>query len=334
MSQTRELSKEVSIKFSVFMLVFILIVVLFHSDFRYYYPMIEDLTVVSTSYFFCVSAFFFYRGLNSENINMRLKKRGATLLLPYFLWNVIYVILYFRKSHLSLHNLIIGFTVSPPCLPSWYILTLFIFFVPAPLIMRFLRRSYSTILLVMCGIVISYLGYIKLQEELATVPFVGVYLIRMAEYFTPYLLGAIIGTYFEKKIYVNWKNGIVGIVCSCIILIMLSTNISTELRWLLWILLPLTLWQSVPEKVFRYFKFLCWLTEPAFMINMVHCYLLYVWQGITLTTGITGKYLDLLNILLTLASAYVLYYSLKWFMPNILKILTGNRINNSNAKSG
>ena len=105
------LSKEISKKLSLFMLGFIFIVVLFHSEFRYVYPFIEDLTAISTSYFFCISAFFFYRGLHSENTLARLKKRCITLLLPYILWNLIYIVLYLRIYKFSFEHIIRSITI-------------------------------------------------------------------------------------------------------------------------------------------------------------------------------------------------------------------------------
>ena len=327
MMNSNAMSKEISRKFSFFMLGFILIVVLFHSDFRYYYPFIEQLTAVSTSYFFCVSAFFFYKGLSNENIATRLKKRCSTLLLPYLIWNLIYMLLFWDINNLSFFNVMKGFTVSPRCTPSWYLLTLFLFLIPAPLIKRAFCKVYSTIILLSLGIVISYLGYIRFQQELAVIPVVGGYLIRMAEYLTPYLIGGIIGTWFHQKIYVSWKKCMVGIISSCAIIILLLSNIPTEMRWLLWVILPLTLWESIPEKIFSYIGFLHFLTEAAFLINMMHCYFLFVWQSITRKNGlVAGKALSALNVIFTLLASYVLYYLLQLFMPKVLRILTGNRI--------
>lgn len=327
-SKEPSVSKEVSRKFSFFMLGFIMIVVLYHSNFRYYYPFIEQLTAVSTSYFFCTSAFFFYKGLSNENFLTCLKKRYKTLLFPYLLWNLIYLILGFGTNQFSLSNVLKGFTVNPYCIPSWYMLTLFIFMLLTPVIKHAFCNVYSTIIALSLGIAISYLGYIRFQIELAMVPIVGGYLIRMSEYITPYLIGGIIGTWFSQKIYVGWKKSIVGVIMSSfIIIILLLFNIPAEIRWLLWVILPLALWESIPEKLFEHIRFLHIFTEPTFLINMLHCYLLFVWQSVTAKNEfITGKYLSALNVILTLFASYFLYYLFKFFMPKILQILTGNRI--------
>lgn len=327
MKNQNVLSKEITNKLSFFRWGFILIVVLFHSDFRFFYPFIEDLTAVSTAYFFCASAFFFYRGLSNENIAERLRKRCFTLLLPYFLWNIIYIILYLKIYNFTFSSVLQGFTITPFCTPSWYLLTLFIFFIPAGLIKRALSKAYSTVILLIFGVIISYLGYIRFQQELATIPAVGGYLVRMAEYLTSYLIGGIMGTWFDKKIYVTWKECWIGAISSCTVIFLLKWDIPVEMRWLLWMIFPLILWKAVPETIFGNVRISCLFTEPFFWINMSHCYLLFAWGTITTKMGfVTGKYLVALNLILTLAVSYALYYLLKLFIPKVLQILTGNRI--------
>lgn len=319
-------SINISRKFSFFMFIFILIVVLFHSDFRYFYPFIEDLTAVSTSYFFMVSAFFFYRNLEHKDIPARLKKRCVTLILPYLLWNIIYMIFQRGNYDYSMKSIVEGFTVDPICTPSWYLLTLFIFFLPAPLIKRAYGKVGSTIVLILVGVAISYLGYIKFQAELFGVPFAGGYLIRMSEYITPYLIGGMLGTWFQGKISVDWKKCPVGVIASVVIVVLLFNNIPVTMRWLLWVLLPIALWEAVPEKIFKYTRFLQVVTEPSFVINMMHCYFLYFWETILMKmTTVTGKRFSLSVLVCAIVSSCIVYYLLKIFAPKVLKVLIGNR---------
>lgn len=254
MDNRSTLNEEVSRKFTYLSWGSILIVVLFHSDLRYFSSVINDLAVVSTSYFFCISAFFFYRGANGRTMAVRLKKRCITLLLPYFLWNSIYMILILLmngKDSFSLSNVIRGFTVTPLCIPSWYLLTLFIFLIPAPLIKRAFDKTYSTVVLLALSVLIAWLGYLRFPQELAAIPFVGEYLIRMTMYLFPHLIGAVTGVRFHEKIYVGRKNCILGITGSFALIFLLLCDIPGEIRWLSQILLMLSLWEAVPEKLFR-----------------------------------------------------------------------------------
>lgn len=327
MNKKETLTKDVSLKFSFYSFICIFIVVLFHSDFRYFYPIIEDLTPVSTSYFFCVSAFFFYRGLNNDNITLRLKRRCKTLLLPYLIWNLIYMIPYIIFYKVPFSSIVRGFTINPFCTPSWYLLTLFLFFLLAPFVKHVLASKYLTLALLNAIVITSYLGYVKFQQELALVPFVGGYLIRMAEYITPFLLGAIIGTYFSNQIYVTWKNGVIGILCSGAIIFLLFYPIPPAMRWFLWVILPITLWKSIPEKIFNISTFTQYLTAPSFIINMAHCYLLGLYKPLLAQTkAFTEKRLTALTVLCAIITAYALYYLLKKVLPKTLNALTGSRI--------
>jgi hypothetical protein len=66
----------------------------------------------------------------------------------------------------------------------------------------------------MIGGLISFLGYIYFQKELALIPVVGGYLIRMAGYVGPFLLGAVIGSRYDDKLHVNWKRSLVAILAA------------------------------------------------------------------------------------------------------------------------
>lgn len=322
---------EVSRKCSFFMFLFIMVVVLFHSNLRYYYSFIEDLTAVSTAYFFMVSAFFFYKDLNNKNFVERLKKRVVTLLVPYFLWNTIYMILYSKTYNFSISNIIERFTTNPICTPTWYLMTLFIFFLFAPFIKWAFNKLDTTLLLMAVMSVLSYFAYIKYQGKIALIPMVGGYLIRCAEYIIPYLLGGIIGSWFQDKIYVSGKRSLVGIISSLIIIAVLFFNIPSVVRWLLWMIFPVALWESIPEKIFRYTGFLKIFTDASFLINTMHCYFLHLWYGFLMKNSlITETKLSMLVIVLSVLSSYVVYYLLKIFTPHVLKLLTGNRIPNKN----
>lgn len=326
MNDSKTLSNEISRKISFFMLGFIGVIVLFHSDFRYYFPFIEDLSVVATSYFFCVSGFFFYKGLDNKNFIIRLRKRCITLLLPYLLWNLIYMILHISISDYTFSNVIYGFTVNPFCIPSWYLLTLFIFLVPSLLIKHALKNKYTTVIVLLCGMIISYLGYNRFQCEFAAIPVIGGYLARMSMYFISFLFGGIIGTWFSQNISVNWKKSVFGIISSCVIILILQYDILVEMRWLLWAVLSLMLWESIPEKIFRPSRIVNVLMRPAFFINMSHCYFLFLWGTIiTKIDFITNKVSLVLTVILTVFSCYAVYYLLEFFMPILLCYLTGKR---------
>ncbi|MBQ7765934.1 MAG: acyltransferase [Lachnospiraceae bacterium] len=321
-----KIKNETSSKISLLSLFFTCIIVLYHSDLRYMYPFMSELTSIAISYFFYISAFFFYKDISNDNYKIRLKKRCFTLLLPYLLWNVIYLLLHIKNYEFTLHNLIYNFTIQPLCTPSWYLPTLFLFFLPAPLFYWCFKRKISTVILFAVSCIIAYLGYLHFQLQLYEIPYIGGYIIRMFQYYLPYLFGAFIGYHFSDKINVTFGKSIIGIASSCIMAILLLYNIPPILRWLFLMLLPVTIWEALPDKLFCSKKLIAYIAMPAFFINMAHCYLHSLWHITPLSGYFTSEKIYMFaNIGLTLLTCYLLYYLLHWICPKFLGILTGNR---------
>jgi len=326
------IAPEISLKFSVFSLLMTGIVVLYHSSFRYYYPSIEEIGPVSIFYFFCVSGFFFYRGLETDQIAGRIKKRVCSLLVPYFLWNVIYAFLNFvphgRLSDYSLKTFVAMFTVSPVCVPSWYLLTLFLFTLLSPVLSIAYRKKGTTAILLLLGVSLSLAGYVWFQGVLANVPFAGGYLIRMSQYLPAFLIGGALGTWLDESLRVDRKKCCAGIFASAIILFILSrTDPAAEVRLLLLIVLPIALWEAVPERLFQNLEAVRFITEPVFFLTMTHYGLIGFWENVltTLQPGWKVKVWNACVVAAAVCSAYLIYYLLKAAFPGLAGILTGSR---------
>lgn len=330
LQKNKPIAPEISLKISVFSLLMTAVVVLHHSCFRNYYPFLEDIGPVSTAYFFYVSAFFLYRGIDAENMAGRIKKRFASLVLPYFLWNVIYILLYYvlyDNYRPSARDMLSLFTVSPLCASSWYLLTLFIFTLAAPLIRPAYRRISSTFLLLLAGILVSLTGYVWFQETLATVPFVGGYLVRMAEYLPAYLAGGALGVWLSAKMSVGKRLCMGGLCVSvCILLLLWKAELSPEIRLLFWTILPVVLWESIPECIFRNWAGYRILSAPAFFIIMSHGILLNLLNRLPLAfLQENSKIREGCVVMTAVGMAYLIYYLLKSICPGVLNILTGGR---------
>lgn len=68
--------------------VMILEVILFHTNLRYDYPIIEDMCYVALDFFFIISGYMCFKE-NDFDFKRLVKKRSSSLLIPYFIWNVI-----------------------------------------------------------------------------------------------------------------------------------------------------------------------------------------------------------------------------------------------------
>lgn len=327
MTKEKDSFENISRKFSFFLFVSVWMVVIYHSNFRYYCNFIDVVGPAVISSFFYVSSFFFYRGITVENVLPRLKKRLQTVLLPYFLWNLIYMLLYCKEYEYTVASVIRGFTVNPFCTPSWYLLTLFLYLLPAPLIRKALEKRWSALLLLVIGGLISFLGYIYFQKELALIPVVGGYLIRMAGYVGPFLLGAVIGSRYDDKLHVNWKRSLVAIFAAGVMIYLIFHGIPAGVKYLFNVLLPVVLWEAVPESLFARLHFLKWFTDPILFINMSHWYVLFVLQSLAMKLDLGAGFVIFGCIVVAaFICCYALYYLMRWILPGVLGVLTGGRI--------
>lgn len=114
----------------------------------------ELVAPVAVPLFFILSGVAFFRNYNRENFKIKIKKRVKTLVIPYLLWNIIWMLFYIITSYSFVSNYFIGrekFVVSLKnialaifhyeCnLPFWYIFCLIVFICLSPVI-DFLMKS-------------------------------------------------------------------------------------------------------------------------------------------------------------------------------------------------
>lgn len=98
--------------------------------------------------FFCISAFLLFRNIDTKNYKEKIKRRIKTLIIPYFIWNIIYYIFFHTISLLSkininignysdsfsLYDLIQSIFLGKYNLVSWYLRCLIIYSVIIPYI--------------------------------------------------------------------------------------------------------------------------------------------------------------------------------------------------------
>lgn len=86
----------------------------------FYKQFFETFGSIALNYFFAVSAYKFF--ISSKTYKEKLKKRLITLLVPYVIWNSLYIILYaLQKGIPDFQTFILGYTLTPFDGPLWYI---------------------------------------------------------------------------------------------------------------------------------------------------------------------------------------------------------------------
>ncbi len=319
------MNEKISRKISLLSLLFVGIIVLFHSEFRYNHPLINDLTTAANSFFFCVSAFFFYR--SKKDALTKLKRRVSTLLLPFFLWNLIYLIVRVFQDEINPLTILETFTIDPLCTASWYLLSLFILLLPGHFITKLLAKKYGAPAFLVIGALISLFGYALFPEFLLKISFAGAYLVRICEYVFSYSIGAAIGFCYENKISVGVKNVAAGLIMTAMILVPLKFDLASYIRWFLCVILPLTFWEAVPESLFSGEGFVKFITAPAFFLNMTHPMLLSFIGFLTSRLQVSNANLrEIIRLVLACTVSYILFYLMKKALPKVLCIIIGNRI--------
>ena len=190
-----------------------ILILLIHSDFaqdlvdnslisvvnyKVSYFFAESITRFAVPMFFMLSGTAFFKGYDSKKYLPKIKSRIFTLIIPYLLWNTIWMLWEIFTSY----SFISRFTESPPypltlisilkgiffynCNPVfWYILDLIIFSLAAPIVYLIIKNKYVGIISVALISVVSLFGiYLPM----------GLFYYPMAIVF--YLMGAIIGYHF------------------------------------------------------------------------------------------------------------------------------------------
>ena len=127
-----------------------------------YFLFAEHIGTVCMTFFFFMSAFWFYKGLdNIQDIFVKWKKRFRTLLIPFLLWTLILGIYKIANCEITLRidNLFYYLFQSPVAGPLWYILGLLILQFLSPFLLLFKKNlKISTVLFT------SLIAYVLLRN--------------------------------------------------------------------------------------------------------------------------------------------------------------------------
>ena len=118
--------------------------------------------------FFAISGYLFFRGFKWDKLNNKFIRRVHTLLIPYLIWNVFYVLfmLIMSKagvmSDISIESSPSGVTkaiLNAECSPLWFLRYLMIFVLASPLAFFILRNKLTGALLLICMMLYNYYNY-------------------------------------------------------------------------------------------------------------------------------------------------------------------------------
>lgn len=299
-------------------------------------------TGVITSYavtlFFIISGMLFYRNYDKTKYFDKLKSRIRTLLIPFFIWNIIWMLFEIVCSNTFISSYFIGrekFVLTFPNVmnaifhygcngPFWFVFELFFFIIITPIIDKITNNKYIGLFVALIILLLAEFD-IGLPHPL----------FYSKEALSHYIIGSVIGKhYFEKfKNKSSSKEQLVSVVFtiffSVYYFVCLSLNIEQPmfLKNFLIVFLSITFWNLMDlfvdkMKEYNFYSYSFAVFAMHINVSAVISKLLYMILPKT-------QYMVLPNFILTLIitlSLINLFCTiLKSFLPKFYSLLMGSR---------
>ena len=170
---------------------------LFNHKFSFFFS--RSITGYAVPMFFMLSGLSFFKGYNNKKYPTKIKSRIYTLVIPYLLWNTVWMLWEIFGSYsfiskfsaasatypLTLESILKGILFYECNTPFWFVFDIIVFSFAAPLLFLIIRNKYIGIASVVCLSILSLFG-IHMPMDLFYYPMSIVF----------YLIGAIIGYHF------------------------------------------------------------------------------------------------------------------------------------------
>lgn len=297
----------------------------------------ETIAFVAMCWFFSVSGFLLFRNLTIKNFGEKLKRRTYSLLLPYFIWQfgieaVSIIMSALRHNLPDLKEELSYFVGSvflmkewPPDGALWYLYALFWLALLSPvLLLLFKNKKLGWCAVVALTVLVYRLDYA--DNFITQTVFSYGYLRNIISYFPAFLIGAFMGHFSESPDGTDKLKFIISLLLVSIIFESLYPGIimNSFIK-----ILPMLLLYFMPlATALRERKIYC----LSFLIYAVHKPLLYVKKFLMPVLSSIIPYAFFANIMLRLvflviviAAAALLHFTLRKLSPKLLNVITGGR---------
>ena len=294
-------------------------------------------TQIAVPMFFFLSSILFYRTCKFCDIKTKLLSRIKTLLIPYLMWNSMFVLIFYILLHIPiLHNKmnmgealntwqeIVRAIVLSKFSVLWFVRNLIIYSVFAPIIFMLAKNKYMSILVFCCLTIVAFIGNYEYESLMLWLPI--------------YFMGAIIGTHFsgskDNDTYFNWgsmlnsKSGIILLIL--LIIIYLIAIFDDTALFIYRIFGPMFIWVLLDVFFKKYiddnFKVRKWMSYTFFIFCMHHFFLNILQKIIILNLPPSSLVLNLTFIISPIIIISLLIVIANFIhKSSIYKIMCGNR---------
>lgn len=301
----------------------------------------NEICTVAVPMFFFISGFLFFNNMGEfkmRSLLNKLKRRISSLLIPYLLWNIIFLLfvcligwfypalLTYKKSllQMSLYDFFYSFwDPSQGLLPLWFLRDLMIVNLFAPIIFVLLRSKYSKFLLVLFALL--YIAPTKIHF----LPGIGMRCVF------PYMFGAWFSVN-NKDFLEEFKKGTWKWICISIFLVLAClwvwyhNNYSFVLDKIKDLSLIVTFFllveMGVARKKIRVSRLLA---EVSFFVFVFHMFIIHIplklWVKVLPVNGWTASFCLILIPVLVSYVSVSFYMNGKKVFPKQMDILMGSR---------
>lgn len=299
----------------------------------------ESITRFAVPMFFMLSGISFYKDYDNKKYVGKMKSRFFTLVIPYLLWNTIWMIFDIMCSYSFLSNYFVGrkpFVITVLNVlhgvffykcngPFWYIFNLIVFSFAAPVIYCIVRNKYVGMGTVILLSLLQHYG-IGLPQAVFFVPVSIIY----------YLIGAIVGRHFFDFVSKKSSKGLRFCSLAFLVVYVMAKNIFAEQLYLgniilvmvVYVLSAFALWNVTdifvdkikPRKIYI----------RSFAIYAMHINVSAIITKIFVLCLPKNEWIVIPNFLatavLTPLSIHLFCVLLEQFLPKVYAVLIGNRL--------
>ena len=294
------------------------------------------------SFFFSVTGFLLFYGLNYRNYLKKIERRVHSLLIPYLIWQALVLIkdLCIGRRYEILDVLLrtFGLELWPLNGPLWYVYVVFLLALllsPVLLLMFSSKRSawISTFAML---ILIRFLKQTSIEPVRIVVSY-GLFS-RILTYLPAYMIGAYYGRFYEKNRMPESMVYSLAVVLFAYLLDFKSSGFFTDMVVMTLPMVLIFIFPSIPKlenrKIYDY-TFLIYALHHPFIVDLKG----FIDEGLA-WIPIPVTILNIFEHLLILAASVLLAAGLSKLLeklsPKILAVLTGGRtpVNTGDSTSG
>ncbi len=285
------------------------------------------LCLLCMCWFFAITGFLLFRNLSFHTLGRKLKSRVQTLLIPYLLWQIIFII----KSILQGNSWTVGemfaqtflLRLWPPLGVFWYVYTVFLFALLSPIFLLLFHDKKTAWLSVAILIVLLYVFWDQLYIGNGKYHYTG----NIKSFFPAYLIGSFYGHIHNDSSVHQKLKYTVGFLLVAAFLdgivekLMFNMTLSVLPMFMLF-LLPVPEW-SKNRKLYC-LNFLIYATHPSIIslsINPIRTFVMHIIPYAS-AANILGRILCMLLIIAVNAAIHAV---MNRFAPRTLRLLTGGR---------